>query len=350
MTHPNAMAAEILEASAAGYAAAAAYLMQRKANDEVSSSLNGSAIWKAHLTERVLELAAAVRVDQPRLFARRIAWLRRAYRARGADETELKATIASLREALETELPEQLRSAVGPSLQLAVDVLESEPEPAAVALDKSDPAHRLALEYLATCLEGAPERAIELVLATIGTEFTPEEIYIRVLIPAQREIGELWHVGDVTIGEERIVSETTAQLMTLIAAKHAPRHGNGKIVLAASVAGNTHDLGLRVVADLFRLAGWRCLFLGANVPRMEIGSTAKSYSADLVVLTATLATQLKELEHSIEAIRETAPEAKILVGGIAFEESPTLWRQLGADAYAESVEMAVASGAKAVGA
>ena len=348
MTDPNPMAAEILEASAAGYAAAATYLMQRNASRDGSSALNGTAIWKAHLTERVLELAAAVRVDEPMLFVRRIAWLRRAFRARGAGEADLKTAIASLGEALDTELPTELRAAVEPALRLAAAALESEPEPDPTALDSGDPGHRLALEYLKACLEGAPDRAIKLIRDAIGRQFTPEEICTRVLIPAQREIGQLWHTGDVAIGEERIVSETTNQLMTLITAEHAPETGNGKLAIAASVAGNTHDLGVRTVATLFRLAGWRCLFLGANVPSAEIANMARSYSADLVVLTATLATQLKELERSIAALRETAPETKILVGGVAFEASTTLWRQLGADAFAASVETAVAVGTAAV--
>jgi MerR family transcriptional regulator, light-induced transcriptional regulator len=347
MTEPNPMAAEILEASAAGYAAAATHLMQRSPGRDGSRPLNGSAVWKAHLTERVLELAAAVRVAEPLLFGRRIAWLRRAFRARGADESELKAAIASLREALETELPTELRAAVEPALQLAANALEGEPESDPTALDSADPGHRLALEYLKACLEGTPNRAIELILDAIGRPFTPEEICTRVLIPAQREVGQLWHTGDVAIGEERIVSETTTQLLTLITAELAPQTGNGKLVLAASVAGNTHDLGVRTVATLFRLAGWRCLFLGASVPGVEIANMARSYAADLVVLTATLTTHLKELTRCVAALREVAPDTKILVGGSAFEASTTLWRQVGADAFAASIESAVAAGAAA---
>jgi methanogenic corrinoid protein MtbC1 len=105
---------------------------------------------------------------------------------------------------------------------------------------------------------------------------------------------------------------------------------------------------LRAVADLYRLAGWRCLYLGANVPAPEIARAAGTFDVDLVVLNTTLATQLKALGEAIATIRRLAPERKILVGGLAFDGVPDLWRQLGADGYAPTIGGAVDAGAALV--
>jgi methanogenic corrinoid protein MtbC1 len=120
-------------------------------------------------------------------------------------------------------------------------------------------------------------------------------------------------------------------------------------VLAASVAGNAHDIGLRAAADLFRLAGWHAIFLGADMPTAEIAKAAQSYNADLIILSATLTTQISALAAAIERIRQVASGAKILVGGLALEGSPELWRQLGADAYAPDIDAAVAVGSQLLG-
>ncbi|HUO66786.1 MAG TPA: cobalamin-dependent protein, partial [Gammaproteobacteria bacterium] len=157
-----------------------------------------------------------------------------------------------------------------------------------------------------------------------------------------------WHVGDVSIAEERVVSETTRDLMALIVAKYAPPQPGQGTLIAAAVETNAHDIGLRAVADLFRLAGWRCLFLGANVPAAEIARAAEIFAVDLVVLNATLATQLKALGQAIATIHSIAPGRPILVGGLAFEGMPQLWKQLRADAYAPTVTSAVSVGAELV--
>ena len=89
-------------------------------------------------------------------------------------------------------------------------------------MDQLDGGQALSLEYLTACLEARTEAAIKLVLNALDTEMTPQEVYTKVLLPAQREIGELWHMGDVGIAEERLVSGTTRELMTLIGNRFAP--------------------------------------------------------------------------------------------------------------------------------
>jgi methanogenic corrinoid protein MtbC1 len=342
----NVMAAEILETSAAGYAAAAGALLQETAPPQEAGA---ATTWRAHFMQRILELAAAVRVGEPDLFARRQAWLRRAFQARGQDETQLRRALTSLRDALMRELPKPMQPSIAGPIERALAVLDEELDPGRSLLDPADPAGRLALNYIEACLEGDPTRAIALGMDAAAGGMAVADVYLKVLVPAQQEVGQLWHDGNLGIAEEHLVSETTRQLMMLLAGTYAPQAAAGRTVLAAAVAGNAHDLGLRVVADLFRLAGWKCLFLGANVPGEEIARAAQAYRADVVVLNATLTTQLRTLGDSIVLIRRIAPAAKILIGGLAFEDAPGLWRQLGADGYASRMEDAVSTGAALVG-
>jgi methanogenic corrinoid protein MtbC1 len=347
MTQPTSLAAEILEASATGYASAASSLLQRAKDAKLPDGW-GSSEWKAHLTQRILELATAVRVDKPGLFARRVNWLRRAMRARGASETDLRTALESIKEALNQELPENLKSSVKQPISLALAEFDCEIEPEASALDASTTSGRLAIEYLTACLEARSESAISLILDAIENGMKPEDAYVEILFPAQREIGQLWHVGDVSISEERLVTETTRSVMALIVHRYAPATGADKTVVAASVAGNAHDIALRALSHLFRLAGWRSIFLGANMPSIEIARAARAFDANLVLLSATLTTQLGTLGAVVEKIKQVASDSKILIGGLALEDSPELWKSLGADGYAADIQSAVTIGAKLI--
>jgi methanogenic corrinoid protein MtbC1 len=346
MTGANPLAAEMLETSAAGYASAANALLQQAPHRGTYSG-GAPSEWKAHLTQRILELAAAVRVNEPSLFARRISWLRRAIKARGADESELRSALESLRAALDQELPKELKSTVEQPIQLALDALDAEIEPEVHALDASTPHGKLGLEYLTACLEARTEAAVKLVLDAIDGE-RPQDAYTKVLVPAQREIGELWHMGNISVAEERLVSETTREVMTLIVNRFAPVADESRTVLAASVAGNAHDIGLRAATDLFKLAGWHAIFLGADMPTADLAEAARTHDAKLIVLSATLTTQINTLAAVIESVRQAAGSSKILVGGLALEGSQELWKQLGADGYAPDIDSVVAVGSKLI--
>jgi methanogenic corrinoid protein MtbC1 len=342
----NAVTAELLEASADGYASAAYAILEDSSKEPDSGSPRHRELWRTHFRQRLLELAAAVRLGEPQLFVDRACWLGRAYEARGLQPDELHNALTCLREALARNLPESLTQAAIEPIERALSALLADNPGPATALDPMTPAGRLGLEYIATCLEGRPDDAIRLVMDAVGERFGPADIYLKLLVPIQREIGLLWHAGEAGIAEERLVTETTRQLMTLLANRFAPPNGDGHLMLAAAVTGNAHDLGLRMVTDMFKLAGWRCLFLGANVPPEEIAQAAVAHHVDLVVLSATLTTQLKALSNTIAALHQIKCRAPVLIGGLALAGADEAWRQLGADGYASSIDMAVAEADK----
>jgi methanogenic corrinoid protein MtbC1 len=351
MPEENLLAAEMLEAGAAAYASAAteALLGSPSSASETQQITGGRTLWKAHFTQRVQELAASVRADEPALFAARVRWLQRAYSAQQVRPIDQQSALAALKKALVQELPAPLHEAVVAVIEYAATRLEPNAAPETCELAPTDRSGRLALEYLAACLEGFPTRAVGLITAAADAGFELPELYTAVLLPAQKEIGRMWHAGEATIAEERIVSDTTRRSMSILSHRAAEPAADARTMLAAPVAGNTHDLALRAATDLFAVAGWRSLCLGADVPVGEIAKAVSLFDVDLVALAATLTTQLKQMQRSIAAIREVSrPTVKILVGGQLFDDAPGLWRWTGADAYAGTVAEVVGCGERLV--
>jgi methanogenic corrinoid protein MtbC1 len=123
---------------------------------------------------------------------------------------------------------------------------------------------------------------------------------------------------------------------------------NGLTVVSAAVAGNAHDIGVRIVSDFFEFTGWRAVCLGADLPAIEIAHSVKFFDSSLVLLSAALSTQLKAIRETVQAVRELDPNCKIIVGGTALADTPDIWRQLGADAYASTPTEAVLTGARLI--
>ncbi len=357
MSQTSKFAARIVEASASAYAGYAASLMLEN-HPEIEERYAPSAMsyWKANLTQRVLELAAALSAEEPRLFSSRVLWSQKAFRARELEDEDLRASLRSLSEILREELPEQAHGALTGYLDPAIDSLGHEAVEHAsgatqpLGIDAGSASGQLALRYLQAVLEGDSRGAIDLLVAAAENGTSVQTLYLDVLLAAQREVGELWHLGDVGVAEEHYVTTTTERAMAVLAQRAERRPEVGKTVVAAAVAGNTHGLGVRVLADFFEIGGWQSICLGADVPPSEVATAAVYFEADLVVLSAALAVQLQTVAQSVEALRALdSRDVKVLVGGVAFSEAPDLWQRLGADGYAPAADAAVDLGARLLG-
>lgn len=343
MSQADKFTADLLEISASGYAALATERLLA-AHPDVAARFGAEAAgaWKAAMAQRIVELAAALRLGEPALFRARITWARRAFGAREVPESDLRASLEVLRAVLAQELPDAASGSATALLDDALAQLELPAEVVDSHIDPATPSGRLALEYLAAVLEGDSRKGTGLVLDAVASGLPVQRAYLDVLVPAQRELGRLWHAGELGIVEEHVVTYTTERLMTLLAHRAERAAPTGHTVVCAAVVGNAHDIAVRVLADFFDIAGWRAVHLGASVPAPELASAVQYFDADLVVLSAALSVQLPRVADAIAALRriEDRP-VRIMVGGLAFSEAPEIWRKLGADGYATDAEAAI---------
>jgi methanogenic corrinoid protein MtbC1 len=204
---------------------------------------------------------------------------------------------------------------------------------------------------LLAILEGDRRKAISLILKAADEGQSVPDLYLKVLQAAQEELGRMWLLGEINVAEEHFATTTTRLVMAQLHAREVCRPSNGKTLVAAAVAGNQHDLGIQVVADLFEIDGWRVIQLGSNAPADDLAQAVEFYAADLVALSISLATQLTALEETIAIVRASQRGAavKILVGGCGMIGSAELAQSQGADDYASSGMDALSRGNALVG-
>lgn len=166
-------------------------------------------------------------------------------------------------------------------------------------------------------------------------------LYERVVRPTLREVGRLWYENVITVADEHLATITAQFAVTSLYPLFAwpPR---GPRILLACAAGERHELGVRMVADLLALDGWDDRFLGGDVPIDDLAQHAERFAPAVVAVSVTLACNLGTTKKAIGLVREAVPAAKILVGGSAADDSR--WAAIGAHAVAgsgpEAVEVA----------
>jgi len=128
-----------------------------------------------------------------------------------------------------------------------------------------------------------------------------------------REVGIRWHEGTLGIAQEHLVSSLLRNLLGSMMRLFRPASPSVKIVFAA-LAGEPHEFGILASAVLASLAGIEPVYLGSDLPALEIANAAAQVSARAIALGITLATEtsLADVGAIVAAMPETA---ELWVGG-----------------------------------
>ncbi|RMG92383.1 MAG: hypothetical protein D6706_16930 [Chloroflexi bacterium] len=173
------------------------------------------------------------------------------------------------------------------------------------------------------------------------------EIYLHVFQPVLYEVGCLWQINQITVAREHYCTAVTQFIMSQLYPYIFNTPRIGRTMVAACMGGELHEVGIRMVADFFEMAGWDTYYLGANVPPTDIVEIIATQNASILALSTTLMPHLHHVTQTIAAIRQHphTQHVKILVGGYPFNLSPDLWQKVGADGYAPDAKTAVSQAA-----
>jgi len=201
----------------------------------------------------------------------------------------------------------------------------------------------LAMSYLGALLRADRHRAMDLVIDAVGNGVDIRDIYLKVLQPAQHEIGRLWQTNQVSVAQEHFCTAATQLVMSRLYPQVFRAAYNGHRMVATCVGGELHELGIRMVADLFEMEGWDTYYLGANTPAKSILETIVQQEADVLAISATINFNVAAMTDLVHQVRQSydATTLKILVGGRPFNLVNDLWKRVGAHASAPSAVEAV---------
>ena len=177
-----------------------------------------------------------------------------------------------------------------------------------------------------------------------------EAIYLQLLAPAARYLGELWEADQCNFSEVTLCLWRMQTLMyDLSAAFHGgdlrptARSGVERRILVASLPGQQHTFGLSMLSEFFRKDGWVVL----AIPSPQAGEVLDTLSLhwfDVLALSASMDGEVSNLTKTIKAARKTSrnPRLAVMVGGPLFLRQPGLAATVGADGMSEDAPSALA--------
>lgn len=140
-------------------------------------------------------------------------------------------------------------------------------------------------------------------------------------------------------GEQALEHLASAVVQMLLArqaaASPATEDNSPRRALFTCVANNHHQIGLRMVADVFELNGWEVQFLGANVPTDEIVAQVAHTRPHLLGLSASLVRHIPTVAEVHRRVRATmeADAPLIIIGGLGVNRLHGIARRLNVDGW-----------------
>ena len=152
------------------------------------------------------------------------------------------------------------------------------------------------------------------------------------LIPALDKVGELYEKHVIFLPQLINAANAAGRGFDIIK-KRLPKNcdaSKGKIIIA-TVEGDIHDIGKNIVKVVLENYGYDVIDLGKDVPVQTVVERTVKENARLVALSALMTTTVESMKRTIEALRQSGHDCKVMVGGAVLTKEYA--RQIGADFY-----------------
>jgi methanogenic corrinoid protein MtbC1 len=172
-----------------------------------------------------------------------------------------------------------------------------------------------------------------------------ESIYLDLLAPAARRLGEMWEddtcdFTEVTIGLWRLQNAMRELSPSFL--RSSDIRTNGPRVLLVPLPGEAHTFGLSMVYEFFRRAGWNA-WSGPVASSADLRSLVRHEWVEVIGFSLACDEKLDVVRTEIRSVRRASmnPGLGVLVGGPGFTANPLLSAEVGADGTATDGRQAV---------
>lgn len=112
----------------------------------------------------------------------------------------------------------------------------------------------------------------------------------------------------------------------------------GKVVILCPQE-EYHDLGARMITDLFTIAGYEAIFVGSNTPKSDFLAALEYIKPEYVAISVTNYYNIIAVKKYICGIKNRSKDnITIIVGGSAFKSDVNLYKTIGADRYVDTFD------------
>ncbi len=189
---------------------------------------------------------------------------------------------------------------------------------------------------------GNAPAATDITEAALASGLIPGEIIFTQLTPAMDEVGRRFEAGEYFLPELLIAARAMKTAMEILEPLLAETNTEytGTVVVG-TVAGDLHDIGIRLVASMLAGSGFKVVDLGHDVSADAFVNAVRETGANIIGLSALLSSTMPAMHEVISALKTASlrKQVKVIIGGAPITDQ--FAREIGADGYADNASAAV---------
>jgi len=179
----------------------------------------------------------------------------------------------------------------------------------------------LKAEFLQGLLTGDKKHCSNLVFSFFQKEKSIITVYEELLKPSLYMIGDLWELNKITVATEHLASAIIESILNELYPHIQNSAKTNNSVVVSCLENEHHQIGSKMVADVFEKEGWDVLFLGANTPAKSLIEYIRLIHPTMLALSISLYFHIPYLEYLLKKLEFNFPKLKILIGGQALRYS-----------------------------
>lgn len=186
------------------------------------------------------------------------------------------------------------------------------------------------------------ETALKVVNEALDEGYSPESVLFNLLIPTMEDLAEVIRVGhDATLAQLYLASQISAELTEFLTPLFTrPVEVKGTVVIGTARE-DFHGLGKKIVIGCLKSRMLNVIDLGLNVAPEAFIETAQKEQAEIIGVSSMMVHTARGPGGPLK-IRELINESplkgrvKLIVGGAPYRFHAQLYREVGADGWAEN--------------
>jgi len=155
------------------------------------------------------------------------------------------------------------------------------------------------------------DREINRLAAAMGS---PRNFVHQAALPLMRSVGERWHEGKCSIGQEHMLTNLLTGVLASLVRTYSPSNPPARVLLATPT-NERHAFPTLAAAMLIAAGGLGAIYLGTDLPAADIVLAARKSEADVALLSLSSSPSLEVRDDLSYIARKVTRSTALWLGG-----------------------------------